>query len=100
MDDYISRLAAIKSLFNEIIKRRIYGDVNDGMLDEFDTESILRKVPSEDVQPVRHGKWVELEPKGRFARTQYVCSECGAINNKSTNFCPNCGARMDGDTDG
>lgn len=46
MDDLISRQAAIKALYTEIIKRRLLDDVNDGMLDEFDTESILRRLPS------------------------------------------------------
>ena len=44
--DTISRSAAIKALNTEIIKRRLLDDVNDGMLDEFDTESILRRLPS------------------------------------------------------
>jgi hypothetical protein len=58
MDDTISRRAAIKVLHDEIIKRRIYGDVNDGMLDEFDTESILRALPS--AQPETHDKRTEM----------------------------------------
>lgn len=52
MDDYIKRDKAIISLHNEIIKRRLLDDVNDGMLDEFDTEDVLRKLQTEDVQPV------------------------------------------------
>ena len=36
---------AINALHNEIVKRRISEDVNDdGALDEFDTESILRRL--------------------------------------------------------
>lgn len=46
MNDTISRQAAIKALNTEIIKRRLLDDVNDGMLDEFDTESILKALPS------------------------------------------------------
>ena len=45
MDDMISRQEAIKALNTEIIKRRLLDDVNDGMLDEFDTESILKALP-------------------------------------------------------
>ena len=38
---------AINALHTEIVKRRISEDVNDdGSLDEFDTESILRRLPS------------------------------------------------------
>lgn len=90
MDDYISRQAAIEALSNEIIKRRL-DDVNDGMLDEFDTESILRKVPSADVREVKRGRWkmdVDWKVWEGFLLT---CSVC---NKKSIggNFCPNCGA--------
>lgn len=48
---------AINALHTEIVKRRISEDVNDdGSLDEFDTEDILRKLPPADVQPVVH--WI------------------------------------------
>lgn len=52
MDDTIYRQTAIKALNTEIIKRRLLDDVNDGMLDEFDTESILRALPSADAHQV------------------------------------------------
>ena len=45
--DLISRQAAIKALHDEIVRRRIDEDTNDdGTLDEFDTEAILRRLPS------------------------------------------------------
>lgn len=45
--DIISRQTAIKALHDEIVRRRISEDSNDdGSLDEFDTEDILRKLPS------------------------------------------------------
>lgn len=55
----------------------------------------------DDIAIVRHGRWVaRSNTKG-----QVYCSECGTIekitdsNFKSTR-CPNCGAKMDGDTHG
>ena len=46
-NDLISRQAAIKALHDEIVRRRIDEDTNDdGTLDEFDTEAILRRLPS------------------------------------------------------
>lgn len=57
MDDTISRQAAIKALNTEIIKRRLLDDVNDGMLDEFDTESILKALPP--AQP----EWTPCTPE-------------------------------------
>ena len=45
--DCISRQAAIDALHDEIVRRRINEDSNDdGALDEFDTEAILRRLPS------------------------------------------------------
>ena len=53
------------------------------------------------IQPVRHGWW-EPTDNPNFKR----CSECGAwwssdiTDNCFTNYCPKCGARTDGDTNG
>jgi DNA-directed RNA polymerase subunit RPC12/RpoP len=55
-----------------------------------------------ETEPVRHGRWIN---KGEYA----VCTECGGRSGTQfdgvepialmTRFCPNCGARMDGDYD-
>lgn len=53
-----------------------------------------------DVQPVKHGKWRYVTPK------HICCSCCDVIclisvypTSVKANFCPNCGARMDGDAE-
>ena len=48
-------------------------------------------------EAVKPGRWIDLEPEiGLFA-----CSECDhRILRAKCNYCPNCGARMDGDGDG
>ena len=51
-----------------------------------------------DVAQVRHGRWIEQE-KYTFG-TMYDCSICGdriLDNGHEWNYCPNCGAKMDGD---
>ena len=60
---------------------------------------ILREAPTIDVAPVRHGRWEK-------SSGLYSCSECGmtcpydvqadAIEYWACNYCPNCGAKMDG----
>ena len=68
----------------------------------------MLNVPSADVQPVKHGKWEELTDYGGWGDTHYRCSVCGEEwyledgkpKNNNMNFCPLCGARMDGDTNG
>ena len=50
-----------------------------------------------DVQPVVHAEWICHEPEiGLY----YSCSKCGhnALQGMYK-FCPNCGAKMDGDRD-
>lgn len=64
-------------------------------------------LPSVDAEPVVHGRWIKmtgmLPPE---YHGHYECSECQwhmkGIRNSWTreeemSYCPNCGARMDGD---
>ena len=53
------------------------------------------------VQPVKHGHW---KAHGSLPTNQWSCSECRGLvevshycNECYYDFCPNCGARMDGD---
>ena len=83
MAEYIEREAAIESL-------HVAWD---------SAINALRNVPSADFAPVVHGRWIEQE-KYTFG-TMYDCSICGdriLDSGHSWNYCPNCGARMDGDS--
>lgn len=56
----------------------------------------LASVPAADVAPVVHGKWIE---KTFLMGTSNFCSLCGChygMPHEKYNFCPNCGAKMDG----
>ena len=53
-----------------------------------------------EVAPVRHGRWIEQQ-KYTFG-VMYDCSICDnriLDNGHSWNYCPNCGAKMDGGAD-
>lgn len=55
-------------------------------------ENVINSLPSADVQPVRHGKWVE-EPN-----CMYRCSSCGSHYPSMRGYmdycyCPSCGAK-------
>lgn len=61
--------------------------------------------PTIDAEPVRHGEWI-LNPCNLYNDATWVCSECGnewvlidgtPLDNQM-NYCPKCGARMDGGT--
>lgn len=66
---------------------------------------LVYSVPSADVAPVRHGKWVEYG-ENKDGTHNMRCSKCGAglkskghANSYYTKhkyrYCPNCGAKMD-----
>lgn len=51
----------------------------------------IEAMPASDVVEVRHGKWIE-------DHEFFKCSECGYLTDyRLSNFCPDCGARMDGE---
>ena len=59
-----------------------------------------KNIPAADVAPVRHGRWEKQSGL-------YSCSECemtcpyevqaDVIEYWASNYCPNCGAKMDGE---
>ena len=66
----------------------------------------IQNIPAADVAPVRHGHWVSEYDCGYITPH---CSECGetALTKEETSYdyvhssyCPHCGAKMDGDTNG
>lgn len=67
----------------------------------------INEVPTVDAEPVRHGTWEMCRKtiKMDFATltgTYPTCSLCGHAEfgmDKSTPYCPHCGAKMDGEDD-
>lgn len=62
--------------------------------------------PAADVAPVVHGRWIVTEEYNDVIEmdvVKYACSACGEYRlsattlSQATNYCPNCGARMDGE---
>ena len=50
------------------------------------------------VQPVKHGRWIwDNSPEFGNPYGSYKCSECKERQSFKENYCPNCGAKMDGD---
>lgn len=64
-------------------------------------EEVIKSVPTADVAPVVHGEWIKIDKRGKNVQ----CSKCGntldlrGVNTGrgDANYCPNCGARMDGE---
>ena len=51
---------------------------------------------SKDVAPVRHGHWVKEKPDVLIHWHCSVCKNCYYLEEPNADYCPRCGAKMDG----
>ena len=62
-----------------------------------DAQKEIDEAPTVDAVPVRHGNW-EIYVISPFDGEDVKCSECGERGCVPYwNYCPNCGAKMDGE---
>ena len=60
---------------------------------------IINTQPTADVDEVKHGEWLWNKGRG-WGEAFYFCSLCaGDGDSGEDNYCPNCGAKMDGRSD-
>lgn len=85
MYEYIKRTDAIDQVNR--------GDLLVGNCAEWAREIIWR-TPYADVALVVHGYWIE---RHRYGNITYVCSKCNDGSVSESRYCPNCGARMNGE---
>lgn len=108
MSDYIEREAAIKAFHDK------YGALctQDAL---FAILMTLEEVPAADVVPVVRGKWEDVHVRDystninggiNLSVASMFCPACNRWHNEvyhygnpteTVHYCPNCGARMDGD---
>lgn len=56
----------------------------------------IEKLPTIEAEPERHGKWRLIH--NTYDRVkEYNCSNCDSNYSCESNYCPNCGAKMDKD---
>ena len=101
---YIDREALI-----EWLKRIPLKDLSDGLglcriIREEDFKKAIKNMPKGiivDVATVRHGRWLTWEEQfpGRTPKKQsglgVFCDKCHNHADNRTDYCPNCGAKMD-----
>jgi hypothetical protein len=65
-----------------------------------DVANIIKDAPTADVVEVVHGKWMFNRHQAPNEKS-YYCSLCaeGESDYGRDNYCPNCGAKMDGKGD-
>ena len=69
---------------------------------EREKELALLKKQLADAQPVQHGRWITEDEY--YVDDTYICSACGYefiitdgdLESNELNYCPHCGAKMDG----
>ena len=54
---------------------------------------IINEQPIADVKEVKHGQWTKDQ---NFNDDLVRCSACHILSDRQPNYCPYCGARMDG----
>lgn len=102
-----------EKMSDEYIKKEDAVNLFEALADSLDTFEFrmaaigaaneLRKMPSMCFAPVRHGHWIVIDDLD--FDTLYRCSVCGeefylidgTPRENQYYYCPNCGARMDGD---
>ena len=98
MKEYIERAEALDICQKEYEDRLRMADYC-GDTVALDIGGVIKGIPAADVAEGRHGRWIlEREPDG----TPY-CFHCSVCDNDfhhigimtATDYCPNCGARMD-----
>ena len=75
------------------------------LLSKDDTLCVIDTAPTVDGVEVVHGQWdtVFYERNGTLASYSHICQKCKYfyrdLRFKGHNYCPNCGAKMMGDTE-
>ena len=100
MADYISREAVIRLIETEGYNEKYdlgHPKDNDWFCEE------VNRIPAADVAEVRHGEWKKIDVQPYFRKHysigNYSCSVCHRKGMRDWNYCPNCGAKMDGGGD-
>ena len=86
MAEYIKREYAVDAVLD------VYYDTPDIDLSGEKFEAAIRKIQAVDVAPVRHGRWLCVDTD---TEQFFLCNRCKKKEYWESDYCPNCGAKMD-----
>ena len=82
------RLIDADALYVEVTEK--YKDICGGCypfnIVAYDMAQLVKNAPTIDAVEVVHGRWENVS-----------CTNCGQVDFSKPNYCPNCGAKMDGE---
>ena len=92
----------------DYIDKQAFLDYMKGTDRYFNVKFDIENFPNADVAPVRHGRWIPLTEcanegvycsvcKKKVWKSDYAQCSKKSRNKLESNYCPNCGAKMDGD---
>lgn len=97
----VDNLYQTNDKFTPLLGIKRLGEYEDTGLTPEEIEN-LKDQSAADVEEVVHGKW-NNQTRGQFCKNGifrtcrfYQCGKCKYKSIVKTNFCPNCGAKMDG----
>ena len=92
------RIGEVLTMAKIELKRRVKyaGDVHAELLkagwDCCTAAEFLNNIPDADVVPVRHGRWLCVDTD---TEQFFLCNRCKKKEYWESNYCPNCGCKMD-----
>lgn len=109
MDDLISRKALDREMSTQLVHTGFKSYSEAGQM-YLSAKRIVRNAPAINAAPVVHGEWIGYETSSYNGNDEYgeprwipkkffrgsVCRKGTAVRH---NFCPNCGAKMNGGND-
>lgn len=87
----------LKQLSDHMEKLHCSTDYIDGLYRGMEiAESYIKNAPTVDAAEVVHGRWIRRHNETKCSRCKFIYYS----NHDDFNYCPNCGAKMDGDGNG
>ncbi len=94
MNNFITGGESFSFTLNSPITKSQWEEITDVNMEHSDKVMFITpKGKKVEYAKVKHGKWIEYP----IADGMNQCSVCGVLRFGDSNYCPNCGAKMDGE---